>query len=154
MYDETKFGFFRERAKREYENYRENSNAWLELAAQKEHAWWVFFGAIYVLFGTISLIYFFPSISDINGYIATSLFQTWFPVGAGFVGLLLVILKYKWLIAYGATELIFASFSASAAVKQLATKGVSEWAIAVAAVYLFVRGFENIGNGIAKLKKE
>lgn len=44
--------------------------------------------------------------------------------------------------------------TAFAAVKTLASKGIDEWTIVVAAIYLFAKGFENLGKGINEIQEK
>lgn len=144
FYDEHQY---EERNKRDYKLYKENPEAYRQLVRHRAAGTWLAILAIYIPGGAYVVVQHFPSAPEINAYLASPHFQTWFPFYAGIAGLLLLGVKYAVPILFGASELIFAIASAFAADKPIATHGLGAWAAAVAAVYLFAKGFEEIGKG-------
>ena len=100
---------------------------------------------------TIVVITSFPSATEINSWLRDQRVQFWLPFGCAAVGLALYLLKVRFLLAFGATELAFSFASAYLFKDHVIGEGVASWAAGVAVVYLFAKGFEMSGGSVTDM---
>ena len=148
MYDEQ---IMQTKAEAAFREYKRDPKGWADKMEKKNKEMWIGLTILYVGLTAILLITSFPSTAEINFWLRNGKVQFWLPIGCAAVGLSLYILKIRFLLAFGATELAFAFASAFLFKDHVIVEGVASWAAGVAVIYLFVKGFENSHKGLREI---
>ena len=109
MYDEQ---YSQYKAEIAYKAYQADPKAWIKDTDEKSRARWLGFTVLYVGLVASALVIFFPSTSDINSWLRSQKVQFWLPLVCSGIGMAAYLLKVKFLLAFGATELAFSAASA------------------------------------------
>ena len=148
MYDEQ---VMERKAEAAFREYQKDPKAWAAKIEKQTKETWFGFTILYVSLVTIVVITSFPSATEINSWLRDQRVQFWLPFGCAAVGLALYLLKVRFLLAFGATELAFSFASAYLFKDHVIGEGVASWAAGVAVVYLFAKGFENSHKGFKEV---
>lgn len=110
--------------------------------------------AVYIIANAAILVFFFPSIDQINEYLKAPGFQSAFPYVTAGVGFALFILKTKSPSFFGASKIVVAIAVSARDLEKLSNGGISEWVISFGCIYLFCSGFENLFSSLTDTRKK
>lgn len=136
-----------DRARKAHTEYEKNPDAWLKASASRSRAIAISAWAVAVCVIAIVLAINYPSFGDIDVWIRSERSRPWLVALTGGLGLLLCILKLRYRLLFGATEIAFSIASAFAVKPPSLSNGLSAWLAVVAITYIFVNGFENSYHG-------
>jgi len=149
VWSEARIEYLTERAQREYDR---DPVAWETRSQRNMSIFWIIYVTGVGALGTVLLLHSPPRLSEIAAYLGSFRFlRLSLPIFLVVLAAFLYWVKIKQPIFFGSTEIAFAIASSVSAAQELATAGLTAWAVCVAATYVFTKGIENVHKGLVAL---